>query len=67
MTQQSGRWDSRCQCPVPSTVLLVSWRVVVVSRQGRLDNARLVTAQAGPRVRPRRETIAGRGESGYAR
>ncbi len=37
---------------------VVSWRVVVVSRHAWLDDARLVTLLAGPRVRSRRESIA---------
>jgi hypothetical protein len=48
VTQQSGRWGFRCRYPVLSTVLLVSWRVVVVSRHAWLDDARLLTVLAHP-------------------
>jgi hypothetical protein len=41
VTQQSGRWASRCRYPVPSTVWLVSWRVVGVSHLAWLDDGRL--------------------------
>ena len=41
VTQQSGRWASRCRYPVPSTVWLVSWRVVGVSHLAWLGDGRL--------------------------